>query len=77
MVFMMWRMRKTGVRQGMSGSGQSCGMSSGSMAPMDRGQIGVASPGSATEDEVARLRAENDQLRAEQATRTQGEVVTW
>ncbi len=84
MVFMMWGMRKTGVMQGMSGNGQSCGMSSGSMGTMgmgqtgmDMGQPGVASPGSAPEDEVARLRAEVDQLRAERTTRTQGEGATW
>ena len=90
MVFMMWGMRKTGVMgvmRGMSGNGQSCGMSSGSMGTMGIGQTGldvgqpatdvgpprVASSGPATEYEVARLRAEVDQLRAERATRTQGE----
>jgi len=81
MVFMMWGMRKTGGMQGMSGNGQSCGMSSGTMGMgqtgMDMGQPGVARPGSAPEDEVARLRAEVDQLRAEVATRTQGEGATW
>jgi hypothetical protein len=84
MVFMMWGMRKTGGMQGMSGNGQSCGMSSGSMGTMgmgqtgmDMGQPGVARPGSVPEDEVARLRAEVDQLRAERATRTQGEGATW
>ncbi|MHB1509294.1 MAG: hypothetical protein ACYCST_09090 [Acidimicrobiales bacterium] len=79
MVFMMWGMRKTGVMQRMSGNGQSCGMASGAMGTgsmdmghtdMDMGQPGVASPGPATEDEVVRLRAEVDQLRAERATTT-------
>ena len=91
MVFMMWGMRKTGVMgvmQGMSGNGQSCGMSSASMGTIgiggqtgmdvgepatDVGPPRVASSGPATEHEVARLRAEVDQMRAERATRTQGE----
>ncbi len=71
MVFMMRGMRKTG---GTSGNGQSCGMSSGSMGTADMGQPGVARTGSEHEDEVIRLRAELDQLRA---ARTQGKGATW
>lgn len=82
MVLMMWGMRKAGGMQGMSSSSQSCGMSSSSggsmgMGSKNMGQIGAVSPGSAVENEVARLRAEVDQLRAERATRTQGEADTW
>ncbi len=80
MVLMMWGMRKAGGMQNMSGSSQSCGMSSSSggimgMDSTDMRPIGSASPDSATpENEVARLRAEVDQLRAELSTRTHGEA---
>jgi hypothetical protein len=83
MVFMMLGMRRAGRMQGMSSRGQSYGLASGSVGSMgvgsnDMRQAGTAGPGpAAVEDEVARLRAEVDQLRAERTTRTQGVADTW
>lgn len=79
MLFMMRGMRKMGGMQGMSGNGQSCGMSSSSPGTMGTGSVDMehaegASPSQATKDELARLRAEVDQLHAERAKRTHGEV---
>jgi len=86
MLFMMRGMRKMGGMQGTPGNGQSCGMPSSSQNTMgmgsgDMGQTGMdmehaggPSPSQATKDELARLRAEVDQLHAERAKHTQGEV---
>ena len=82
MVLMMRGMSKMGGMQGMSGNGQSCRMSSSSqdttigMGSMDIEHVGDGNLSQGTKDELARLRAEVDQLRAERSTRTQGEVGT-
>lgn len=78
MVFMMRGMSNRGQGQGMSGM-QSCGMKPNSMSTGLSNLDGstVASEGNSTvpfgrsaEDEVARLRAEIDQLRAERTATT-------
>lgn len=88
MLLMMRGMSKMGGMHGMSGNGQSCGMSSSSqdttgMTSMDQGQtgmgmehVGTVTSNQATMDELARLRSEVDQLRAERTTKTQGKIDT-
>ncbi len=88
MVLMMRGMSKMGGMQGMNGNSQSCAIPSSSpgttgMTSMDQGltgmgmeHVGTVSPNQATMDELARLRSEVDQLRAERTTKTEREIGT-